>query len=36
MLLISKLLGLLLFTGQHTGHCSTNANWTSDKFCRFL
>ena len=25
MLLISMLLGLLLFTGQHTGHCSVNA-----------
>ena len=27
MLLISKLLGLLLFTGQHAGHSSTNAVW---------
>lgn len=31
MLLISELLGLLLFTEQYMEHSSTNATWNSDR-----
>lgn len=31
MLLISELLGLLLFTEQYIEHRSTNATWNSDR-----